>query len=92
MRTTVTLDAETERLLRKAMAERGLSFKAALSQAVRRGLADLVDDEAEFVVNAAPMGLRAGVDPTRLNAAVDELDVPGLTFVRVAARFRPFPG
>lgn len=39
MRTTVTLHAETERLLRSAIRERGVSFKAALNDAVRKGLA-----------------------------------------------------
>lgn len=38
VRTTVTLDADTERLLRKAMRERNVTFKAALNDAVRRGL------------------------------------------------------
>jgi len=38
MRTTVTLDPDVEALLRKLMRERGLSFKAALNQAVRDGL------------------------------------------------------
>ena len=39
MRTTVTLDADTERLLRVAMRERGVSFKQALNEAIRAGLA-----------------------------------------------------
>jgi hypothetical protein len=39
MRTTVTLDPDAERMLRTAMRERGLSFKQALNQAVRAGLA-----------------------------------------------------
>lgn len=39
MRTTVTLDPDVEALLRKAMRERGLSFKQALNEAVRAGLA-----------------------------------------------------
>ena len=38
MRTTVTLDPDVEVLVRKAMRERRLSFKAALNQAVRDGL------------------------------------------------------
>ncbi|PYT08372.1 MAG: antitoxin [Acidobacteria bacterium] len=38
MRTTVTLDPDVEVLLRKLMRQRGLSFKAALNQAVRQGL------------------------------------------------------
>jgi hypothetical protein len=39
VRTTVTLDPDTEALLRRRMRERGLSFKAALNEAVRAGLA-----------------------------------------------------
>lgn len=38
MRTTVTLDADTEALLRGAMRERGVSFKQALNDAIRAGL------------------------------------------------------
>ena len=38
MRTTVTLDPDTEALLRAAMRERGLSFKEALNLAIRTGL------------------------------------------------------
>lgn len=38
MRTTVTLDADVEAIVRAAMRERGLSFKEALNDAVRRGL------------------------------------------------------
>lgn len=39
MRTTVTLEADVEALLRKAMRERGLTFKEAVNQAIRAGLA-----------------------------------------------------
>ncbi len=39
MRTTVTLDPDVETLIRAVMQERGLSFKEALNQAVRTGLA-----------------------------------------------------
>jgi hypothetical protein len=34
----VTLDSDVEALLRKRMRERGISFKQALNEAVRRGL------------------------------------------------------
>lgn len=37
MRTTVTLDADTEALVRRLMAERGVSFKRALNDAIRSG-------------------------------------------------------
>jgi hypothetical protein len=38
MRTTVTLDPDVERLLRRAVRERGQSFKQVLNSAVRNGL------------------------------------------------------
>lgn len=40
MRTTVTLDADTEALLRRRMRERGISFKQALNDAIRTALSD----------------------------------------------------
>ncbi len=77
MRTTVTLDPDVVRLLEQAMTARGQSFKEALNHAVRRGLADVVDARPEdpFVVTPRPMGLRTGVDPARLNALADELEI-----------------
>lgn len=38
MRTTVTLDPDTEALVRRRMHERGVSFKQALNDAIREGL------------------------------------------------------
>lgn len=38
MRTTVTLDADTEAVIRRRMRERGVSFKVALNDAIREGL------------------------------------------------------
>lgn len=37
MRTTVTLDADTEQLVRRRMRERGQTFKQALNDAIREG-------------------------------------------------------
>ena len=39
MRTTVTLDPDTRLLVERAMRERGVSFKEALNDAIRAGLA-----------------------------------------------------
>lgn len=39
VRTTVTLDSDVEELVRRAMQERGLSFKGAINAAIRAGLA-----------------------------------------------------
>jgi hypothetical protein len=38
VRTTVTLDPDTEQIIRRRMAERGLSFKEALNDAIRSGV------------------------------------------------------
>ena len=43
MRTTITLDPDVEVLVRKAMRERGLSFKQAVNEAIRAGLAPRSD-------------------------------------------------
>jgi hypothetical protein len=43
MRTTVTLEPDVEALVRKAMRERGLSFKQAVNDAIRAGLAPASD-------------------------------------------------
>jgi hypothetical protein len=40
MRTTITLDADTEALVRKRMRERGISFKQAVNEAIRSGLSE----------------------------------------------------
>lgn len=37
MRTTVTLDDDTEQIIRRRMRERGMSFKDAINDAIRRG-------------------------------------------------------
>jgi len=39
MRTTVTLEPDTRRLVERLMSERSLSFKEAVNEAIRRGLA-----------------------------------------------------
>jgi hypothetical protein len=39
MRTTVTLDPDTAALVQRRMRERGISFKEALNDAIRAGLA-----------------------------------------------------
>ena len=77
MRTTVTLEPETERLLREAMHQRGQSFKETLNQAVTRGLADLLcdTDKTSFVQQSFPMGLRSGYDPAHINSLNDDLEV-----------------
>jgi hypothetical protein len=38
MRTTITLDADVDLAVRRLMRERGLSFKAAVNEAIRSGI------------------------------------------------------
>ena len=76
MRTTVTLDPDVAQLLRHATHGSQQSFKAALNDGLRRGLAHLAPavSTERFVVKARPMGLRAGADPSRLHDLSDDLE------------------
>ena len=73
MRTTVTLDADTERLLRSAMRERDVGFKTALNDAIRRGLREHAGRaEPRFAVMAKAMHLR---DPSRTHDVDAALEI-----------------
>jgi hypothetical protein len=72
VRTTVTLDADTEALLRQRMRERGVSFKQALNDAVRDGLARS-PRRPRFATATADMGLPA-VNLDRALALAGELE------------------
>ena len=62
MRTTVTLDADTEALIRRRMREHGVSFKQALNDAIREGLAP-TSPKRRFRTATADLGLPAvGLD------------------------------
>ena len=81
MRTTVTLDPDVEQRLHHATHGSQQNFKAALNDGLRRGLAHLAPAVAvtpfvvtPFVVNARPMGLRTGRDPSRLHDLADDLE------------------
>ena len=85
VRTTVTLDTDAERLLRSAMRERNLTFKAALNDAIRQGLRKYAADiEPRFSPKTKPMRLRAGIDPARLHDLDAALEVE--TFKALTAR------
>jgi hypothetical protein len=76
MRTTVTLDPDVQRLLKKAMRQRDTSFKQALNDAVRVGLGALpapgqppVSVEFPVFRMGAPL-----VDLTKATALAAELE------------------
>lgn len=54
MRTTVTLDPDTEQIIRRRMRERGETFKEALNGAIRSGAA--TSATAPFRTETASMG------------------------------------
>lgn len=61
MRTTITLDPDVQALVDKAMRERKLTFKEAVNDALRRGLAETSDDEP-YEVPTAKLGARVNLD------------------------------
>jgi hypothetical protein len=76
MRTTVTLDADVEQLLRGAVERGRTSFKQVLNEAVRRGLRGEGNDQAPpFEVEAKAMQLRSGIDPAKLRDLDNELEI-----------------
>jgi len=73
MRTTVTLDPDTERLLREEVARSGQSFKVVLNEAVRHALAKT--DSARVCVSPvfkAPFPPE--LDGVSMNHLADALD------------------
>jgi hypothetical protein len=74
MRTTVTLDPDVEAKLRAVMRERGVSFKVALNESVRTGLAAGTQPAKRFKVRSMPMGVRPGVNLDKALRLAGELE------------------
>ena len=83
MRTTVTLDPDTLRLVRRAMRARGGTFKETVNAAIRRGLLLLAPERPRFEVKARSMGLRV-TDPKKLRRLDEDLEVE--RFLRATRR------
>jgi hypothetical protein len=63
MRTTVTLDPDVAAKLKRASSQRGISFKEALNESVRRGLRDKDEPAAKpYRVRPRDLGARPGID------------------------------
>jgi hypothetical protein len=76
MRTTVTLEPDVARLLSEHARQTRKSFKETLNAAVRSSLGRVTDssENRDFMIEARPMQIKAGVDAGRLNALLDDLD------------------
>ncbi len=72
MRTTITLDADAEALLRKRMAERGISMKRAVNDALRSALGADPGSSRSFRTPTANLGV-AAVNLDRALQLADEL-------------------
>jgi hypothetical protein len=84
MRTTVTLDPDTEQIIRRQMAERGVSFKQAVNDAIRNGVRPQADREP-FRTRTASMG-RSTVNLDRaLSVAADLEDEELLRRMRLGS-------
>jgi hypothetical protein len=74
MRTTVTLDADIEALIKRAMKERGLSFKEALNSALRAGLTQVKPGKRHFVQKTFALGSEQNFRWDKALAAADAIE------------------
>ena len=76
MRTTLTLDDDVAALLRQRATTLGVSFKEMVNQALRAGIAREMAPRDVVAPKTIPhsFGVRAGVDPDKLNQLADELE------------------
>jgi len=73
MRTTVTIDPELQAGVRDLARQRGVSFREALNDVLRRGLGAQSAGRA-YEVPARPLGLRPGIDLDKALALAAELE------------------
>jgi hypothetical protein len=71
VRTTITLEADTEAAVRRLMRERGLTFKQAVNEAIRAGTAP--GDRSQYIVPTFNMGVPR-IDITKALRLAAELE------------------
>ena len=74
MRTTITLEPDVEALIRRAMKDRGQSFKEALNSAVRAGLAQVKPRKRRFVQKTFALGSEENFRWDKALAAADAIE------------------
>ncbi|MBI3664848.1 MAG: antitoxin [Acidobacteria bacterium] len=76
MRTTLTLDPDVAQKLKSRMMERKAPFKQVINDALRRGLTAAPPPVRERPFRVVPhsFGFRPGVDVSKLNQLLDELE------------------
>jgi len=74
VRTTITLDPDVDALIRRAMKERGLSFKEALNSALRAGLTQAKLRRRRFVQKTFALGSEQNFRWDKALAAADAIE------------------
>ena len=74
MRTTVTLDPDVLEQVKSLARRRNLSFRAALNDAIRAGLAAERGGSRRYTLPARPMRLRPGIEMTHALRMADALE------------------
>ncbi len=73
MRTTVAIDPELQTRVKELARERGVSFREALNDVLRRGLGSQPGPRS-YEVPARPLGLRPGIDLDKALSLAAELE------------------
>ena len=81
MRTTVTIEDDLAAQVEAIRRREGLSFKAALNRLLRLGVRakSTPPKPRRFRTATRKLGLKPGIDPTRLNALIDDLETGDFT-------------
>jgi len=76
MRTTLTLDLDVAMKLKKRMADKKLTLKETVNQALRYGLKEVEKEKkrAPFKVIPHSFGFKPGIDQNKLGQLLDQLD------------------
>lgn len=89
MRTTLTIDDDLIRELHRIAGTTGRSFKEVVNTVLRQGLAsgDVPARQGpRFRVKPKACGFRAGLDLTKLNQLVDELEIDRASLLLIRDR------
>jgi hypothetical protein len=76
MRTTLTIHDDLAAILERERKIKGMTFKEVVNAALRRGLAEeaVMPKKRRVVTRPLALGIRAGIDPDKLNQLADELE------------------
>ena len=81
MRTTVTIDDDLAAQVDALRRREGLSFKGALNHLLRLGVQvkSTPPKPKRYRTPTRKLGLKPGIDPTRLNTLIDDLEIVDFT-------------